>query len=332
MKFLRACDKFEGVEEPRRREDAKTDAKRANDCAKAAKKPRESSDNIDFLAHLASWRSWRNFLGISFASLFASSRLRGSLLPQNVSSTLIRSAGITLFVIISAAIVKAEVPATVPTTQATDPKLWTEMTAVDAKAATITDITAEFVQQKFTPLLKKPLVSSGSLRVRGDVALWITDKPQPTKMLVNAKEIQIDYPQQLTMEIYPLEGQLAALASSPLPRLDVLRRYFSFERLFPASLNPAANDEQYLALKMTPIDPKLREHIQEVDVLLDRRNGIIIQATNIDTDNEKTILTFTNILINKGVSDADLKLDVSPGTKVVHPLEGMTADHQDGAK
>jgi outer membrane lipoprotein-sorting protein len=214
-------------------------------------------------------------------------------------------------------------PATAPTSQAVDPKLWAEMSKVDAKAANIRDVSADFEQKKFTPLLKKPLVSTGQVIGKGSATLWITDKPEPTKMLVNAGEIRIDYPRQAVMEVYPIEGQLGALASSPLPRLDTLRRFFSFEKIPAQSLDPQANDEKYLALRMIPIDPALREHVQEVKVLLDRQNGFIVRAENIDADDERTVLTFTHVRVNTGVADDAMRLDVPPGTKVTHPLEGL---------
>lgn len=214
-------------------------------------------------------------------------------------------------------------PATAPTSQAIDTQLWAEMSQVDAKAADIRDVSADFEQQKFTPLLKKPLVSSGHVLGKGSAMLWITDQPEPTKMLVNADQIRIYYPREAVMEVYPIEGQLGALASSPLPRLDTLRRFFSFEKIPAKSLDPQADDQKYLALRMTPTDPALREHVREVKVLLDRGNGFIVRAENTDADDERTVLTFTHVRVNTGVSDKAMRLDVPPGTKVTHPLEGL---------
>lgn len=204
-----------------------------------------------------------------------------------------------------------------------DPQLWTEMTAVDAKASRIADLTADFEQRKFTPLLKKPLVSTGRVLGKGAGTMWITEKPEPTRMLVDASEIRIHYPRQAVLEIYPIQGQLGALAASPLPRLDVLKRFFSFERIAASSLDPGKDDAKCLALRMTPTDPTLREHVEEVKVLLDRGSGFILRAENTDADGERTVLTFANVRIDAGVTNDAMRLDVPPGTKESRSLGGL---------
>lgn len=217
----------------------------------------------------------------------------------------------------------APTPAAAPTSQPVDRQLWDEMMAVDAKASHIDDLSADFEQRKFTPLLKKPLVSSGRVLGKGASTLWTTEKPEPTKMLVDAGEIRIYYPREAVMEIYPIQGQLAALAASPLPRLEALKRFFSFERISAASIDPAADDTRHLALRMVPTDPALREHVDEVKVLLGRGTGLILHAENTDGDGERTVLTFSNVRVDSGVSDQAMRLDVPPNTRITRPLEGL---------
>jgi outer membrane lipoprotein-sorting protein len=210
-----------------------------------------------------------------------------------------------------------------PASQPTDPQLWKEMSAVDGIAGKIKDVSADFEQQKFTPLLKKPLTSSGHVFGKGERTLWVTEKPEPTKMLVDAASIQIYYPDEKLEEIYPIEGQLGALASSPLPRIDVLRRFFSFEKIPAKSLDPAVNDNDFLAIRMLPIDASLREHVQEVNVLLDRRSGFIVRAENTDADGDRTVLTFSNVKVDGGLADDALRLDIPADVKVSRPLDAM---------
>ena len=61
---------------------------------------------------------------------------------------------------------------------------------LDARVAKIKDLTADFIERKYTTLLKKPLVSSGRIRVRGDIARWDTNKPYKTGMLVGGGEVR----------------------------------------------------------------------------------------------------------------------------------------------
>ena len=82
------------------------------------------------------------------------------------------------------------------------------------------DLIADFVQEKRSPLLRKPLVSRGSVKARGGLVLWDTIEPQRMQMSIDPKTLRMYYPDQKTIEEYPIEQQLGMMASSPLPRLE----------------------------------------------------------------------------------------------------------------
>ncbi len=213
--------------------------------------------------------------------------------------------------------------ADIPSTQPSDPQLWVELRAIDAKSAGIPSVSADFEQRKFTAMMKKPLVSSGNVTASENVALWKTSKPQPTAMLVSPKEIRIYYPSQSVVEIYPVQGQLGALAASPLPRLETLKKFFSFERTKAALLDPTTNDEKYLAVKLTPNDEQLKQHVKQVRVLLDRGTGAMRSAETTDVDGERTLMIFSSMKFSSKPTPDALQLSVEPGTKEVHPLAGL---------
>lgn len=205
----------------------------------------------------------------------------------------------------------------------TEPALWAEMQSLAAKVEKVDSISADFEQRKFTPMLKKPLISSGTVLGKGSTALWKTTKPQSTSMLVSPKEIRIYYPQQAIVESYPVQGQLGALAASPLPRLDVLKQFFSFEKDTAASIDATKTDADFLAIRMTPSNAELQKHVKMVRVLLDRKTGSIALAENTDADGDRTLLAFSNVKLDADVSDGAMKLEIAAGTKETHPLEGM---------
>jgi outer membrane lipoprotein-sorting protein len=207
----------------------------------------------------------------------------------------------------------------------TEPALWNELTQLDEKVSKIDSVTADFEQRKYTPMLKKPLVSSGTIVAEGSTALWKTGKPSPTCMLVSPKEIRIYYPAQALVEIYPVQGQLGALAASPLPRLEVLKQFFRFERDSAASLDATKTDADYLAVKLTPIHDDLRQHVKQVRVLLDRKTGAIQLAENIDADGDRTVLVFSNLKMDVRLAADALQLNVPAGTNQTLPLDGMDA-------
>ena len=206
--------------------------------------------------------------------------------------------------------------AAAPSTAPVDPQLMAELQQVDAAAATASTITAGFRQEKFTPLMKRPLVSTGRVAARGPVSLWTTAAPRPSTMRVTADQIRIYYPDQAVVELYPVQGNLAALAASPLPRLAVLEQFFSFARL-PAS------DADTLPLRLLPTTDDLRQHVREVLVTLDRRTGAIRRTETTDADGDRTVLTFDHADLHAAVTDADLALTVPPNTREVQPLAGV---------
>jgi outer membrane lipoprotein-sorting protein len=197
------------------------------------------------------------------------------------------------------------------------------MVAVDKLASKITDLSADFEQQKFTPLLRKPLVSAGTIRVKGDAMVWDTKSPEPTRMRVDQQEIRLYYPRQKTVEVYPIDQKLGSLAASPLPKLDVLTRHFSFQRIPITDLGDDVRGEGLLAIRMTPTDPALKEHLEHVAVLLDAPHGFILRAEMTDADGDRTRIVFSNVRPNAGLTDADVRLDVPESAKVTRPLDGL---------
>ena len=206
-------------------------------------------------------------------------------------------------------------PATAPS--GVDPQLWSRMVQINERGAKIQFLTADFTQEKFTPLLKKPLLSSGKIHVSGQVMRWDTAKPEPTVMRVGEKEVELYYPNQKVVEIYPVDERLGSLAASPLPRLDILKQFFRFQEVAGESA------AERLALKLTPIDPSLARHVEHVHVLLDVQHGYILRAEMLDADGDRTIITFSNISTGTRPADESLKIELPPNVKITRPLEGL---------
>jgi outer membrane lipoprotein-sorting protein len=202
-----------------------------------------------------------------------------------------------------------------------DEKLWNLMVEIDARGAGIQDLSADFTQEKHTPLLKKPLVSAGHILIKGPVSLWTTTAPEPTIMRIDNKEIRLFYPRQKVLEIYRTDERMGALAASPFPRLAVIKEHFTFERVPARSLLPDANESKYLALRMKPTQEELKKHIDEVTVVLEIATGFVQRAQTIDTDGDRMVLTFSKLQTNIGLKDRDLEMEVPSGVSVTRPLE-----------
>jgi len=206
-----------------------------------------------------------------------------------------------------------------------DPALWQQMLDIDARAKTITHLSCDFHQQKFTPLLKKPLDSNGRVRVIGSTMRQDTSEPHPSTLLMDAHQLRIYYPADKTLEIYDLSSQLGQLAASPLPRLSVLRQYFTFEKIPVAQLDPKATESDSLALRLRPADVSLSQYVDEVLVLLDRQRGYITKVQWTDGDAEKTVIDFSAVKTDANFTASDLDLTLPSDVKTVRPLGGADA-------
>jgi len=219
---------------------------------------------------------------------------------------------------------------------AADGELRTRLDDIDRRAGQAKDLTARFEQQKFTALLKKPLVSSGKVRTKGSVVRWDTEAPEPAVLHSDGREIRMYYPRQKVVEVYPIDRRLTDLASSPLPRLAALREHFQIDKadlkdveaLQGGGAQSGEGSGPRIALRLTPTDELLKQHVDRVMVLLDADAACVVGVEVDDADGDRTVMRFSDVKLNAGLKDADVALALPPGTKVSRPLEGARADQQ----
>jgi outer membrane lipoprotein-sorting protein len=206
--------------------------------------------------------------------------------------------------------------------RAQDPKLAALLDDIDLRAGKIPDLAGRFRQEKHTALLKKPLVSSGRIRMKGAVVRWDTETPEPAVLYSDGREIRMYYPRQSVVEVYPIDRRLSDLAASPLPRLAALREHFKIESL-SRDQRPAdeRDDANRVALRLVPSDEFLAQHVDEVRVTLDARSACVVRVEMFDADGDRTLIRFSDVKIATGMKDSDLELVVPAGTKVSRPLD-----------
>jgi len=226
--------------------------------------------------------------------------------------------------------------ATVPQGHSEDPALRARLDDIDRRAGEVRDLTAQFEQQKFTALLKKPLVSSGRVRMKGSVVRWDTEAPEPAVLHSDGREIRMFYPRQRVVEVYPIDKRITDLAASPLPRLAALREHFRIERAERNAEPVRGAGEQSktdrVSLRLTPTDPFLKEHVDQVLVVLDAAAACVVSVEVDDADGDRTLIRFSDVKLNAGMKDADVALAVPPGTKESRPLEGVQGDPPDAPR
>src|SRR5207248_2091627 len=128
-----------------------------------------------------------------------------------------------------------------------------------------------------------------------------------------------------------IQQKLAQIAASPLPRLADLLQHFTFEPL-PLAQMQATDAARYLAVKMTPTEAELREHVDQVHVLLDTTTGLIAKLEMTDPDGDRTLITFANAKINTGLRDDDLQIKAPADVKITRPLQAIEGQPNEGRK
>jgi len=209
-----------------------------------------------------------------------------------------------------------------------DAEFRSQLEAIDRKIAQIRDLTARFEQRRHTAMLRTAIVSSGTVRVSGSRMRWDTLEPNASAMVVDEDLLQIYYPDQKVLEVYPIEDRLAQLASSPLPRMRSLMEHFTITRDEPHK----DLEKAHLAIRLTPREAELQEHIRTIRLAVDPEGGYVLRMEITDADEERTVLLLTEHRINTGITEESLTLTVPDDTRRVRPLDGRRDTTTDGTR
>ncbi len=192
--------------------------------------------------------------------------------------------------------------------------------AVDAAMAKVVNLRADFEQRRRTPLLKKPLISKGVVLTKGEAVRWDTVSPRASSLLIEHGTVQMYYPADKLLEVYPAGEGFNDLAGGPLPRLATLKNRFTVSLLAPKDLGASNEDANLLALQLTPKSEELRKHITSVKVLIDTSRPVAIKVVMTDPEGEETEIVFSNVKINSGVSESEVELKLPEGVRVSRPM------------
>jgi outer membrane lipoprotein-sorting protein len=184
-----------------------------------------------------------------------------------------------------------------------------------ARNATVTDLEATYRQRKHTPIMTRPHLSSGRVRVKGKITRWDLLEPHHRTELHTGDEVHVYYPDDKALEIITLDPRLRRLKASPLPHPKDLRALFSI-RAADLSDEEMTDVPGGRALEMTPTDPWIAERITRVRLVVDPQRDLVTRVAFTDIDGERTVQIFENIRVNPGLTDADLALDVPADVKI----------------
>ncbi len=193
--------------------------------------------------------------------------------------------------------------------------------SIDAAAARVVDLRADFEQRRRTPLLKKPLVSKGVVLTKGDRIRWDTVSPRASSLVIGGGEIRMYYPADRLVEVYTIGEGFSDLAGAPLPRLSKLKERFELSELRPSQMGAEDGDAGLAAVKLIPRSDELRKHVASVSVLLEVARGSARKIVIVDPDGDETEILFSNVRINSGVGDDEVTLKLGDDVRVSRPLQ-----------
>ena len=182
--------------------------------------------------------------------------------------------------------------------------------------AELRSFTCRFRQEKRVSFMRRPLVSSGTLKYLDRKLLWATETPSASLLSFDGKEARIYHREFQTLEIYALGaagGSAAGFGKGGIPGFTgdfaALRQQYAIEAL------PVEAESKDHRLRMTPKDDALTMK----EWKLARTNG------------DELKFTVTDFVVNAKVDPKELVFDVPAGTKVVR-MSGEEAPKGDGAK
>lgn len=201
---------------------------------------------------------------------------------------------------------------------------------LDAKAADITSLKADFQREKHSALLLEPLLSSGRITVmegeRGGVR-WDTLEPRPSTVIIARGKV-IAREGEGSAEAFDIPESLARLTASPRLQFIALKETFEVQIAEGPSADAGAetarpdpgqggapdseprggDDEdaapQRVLLTLTPADEQVRRFVEWVKVELDPETAVATRIEYADPDGDRTVLRFTNVQINPEVSES----------------------------
>jgi outer membrane lipoprotein-sorting protein len=174
--------------------------------------------------------------------------------------------------------------------------------SIQTAADAVTAVRADFTQEKHLPILKKPLISTGTFayQVPGNLR-WEYLQPVRSILLTHDGE---------TSRFLESEGELVPDRSAGLAAMSVvmdqisvwLRGRFDDNPMFASELAPGGK------ILLTPTAEGMAKLIQRIELQLAAQPGAIDTVTIYEDENAFTRLIFQNLSLNPKLDEALFRL------------------------
>jgi outer membrane lipoprotein-sorting protein len=170
-----------------------------------------------------------------------------------------------------------------------------------------------FTQEKRLRILRRPLIAQGELWLKGEVLFYVlknTAGDTELELRMDPHAVKTHYPQLHTLEVIDLQTTQSLPLSMPFLGSD------------PAALTRDYESELFLArdlytLVFIPRDPK--SPLAEIRLTL--KDFQPQEFVQVEKNGNRVAMKISDFILNPEVSEAQLKLHIPEGTKVVYPLQ-----------
>ncbi len=167
-----------------------------------------------------------------------------------------------------------------------------------SEAGVIRTVHADFVQEKHLKMLAEPLVARGEIDYRAPDALrWEYQSPIRSILLTMGGK---------TRRFIESDGKLTEADDVGFDAMPVIMQEISNWMRGRFDRNPmfAATLEPHRRIRLVPRDAGMARIIQEIDLFLSNRPGVIDSVVIHESKDSYTRLVFSNTVINKPIPDA----------------------------
>ena len=200
----------------------------------------------------------------------------------------------------------------------------------------IHSFTCRFKQEKKVSFLRRPLLSSGSLKYRDRKILWVTDAPAASFLSFDGKEARIYHPEFNTLEIYDLNGPMngkeagaaggaaAAAGSGGNSSSSFMKGgipgftgdFAALRQQYDVAILPAPEGDRSHHLRFTPRDAEVKKEVASIEFKLDE--ALVIQEWRLVRANgDELHLTISDFAANAKVEEKELQFEVPAGVKII---------------
>ena len=208
---------------------------------------------------------------------------------------------------------------------ATVPDLATLLAKMDAAASGWTGMRASLEWVRYMALVDDRSVERGKIVVRrtadGSASMLISfEEPNVYFLSVQGTRVEIYKPKIKTVEEYDVSDSKAKMENALLLGFGTsgsyLGQHFDIELLGPATVN----GQSTVHLDLKPKDPQAELNSQRIEMWVSTDTWQPVQQKVYDrSPGDYRLYSYSEVVLNPALTDADFKLRLARGTKRVHP-------------